>query len=625
MDSALLAFPAAPLPFRRGTRDFAPLPFVVVMVVVRKGAIRHHSSGSVQQLRMCGISGIRSFGDDDHRTLAEAMASRLAHRGPDDHGVFTGEIYNADRLRCELPAQEWRGHSDTEVMLACIEAWGLERAVERFIGMFAFALWDRTDRKLTLVRDRLGVKPLYYAHTATSFQFASELKALNVDRTIDHSAVALYARYGYVPAPYSIYRAARKLPPGSMLTLFADGRIDVRAYWNAARVAERVERFRGSEDEAIEQLDALLADAIRLRMIADVPLGLFLSGGVDSSVVAAHMQRAQQAPISTFTIGFEDARFDEAPHAAAIAKHLGTDHHEHYVRVADALATIPQLASIYDEPFGDSSAIPTLLVSRMARPNVTVALSGDGGDELFAGYHRYFLGARNTRRVARVPRGLRKPLGRTLRHVGRFEGVATALVLDDPVEVFLRQVASHDLLTAQEVAPFALTDRTGWPRLEDPVELMMVLDAMSYLPDDILTKVDRASMSVSLEVREPLLDHRLVEFAWSLPLSMKIRDDRGKWILRQALRRDVPAELIEREKQGFGLPVAEWLRGPLREWAESLIGKCDHFDAKRVRALWESHLSGRDEGSLWRVLMFEQWLAGNEERGTRSEERVQGH
>jgi asparagine synthase (glutamine-hydrolysing) len=594
---------------------------------------------------MCGIAGIRTFDGNDPEPIALAMATCLAHRGPDDHGifvdkdlalgfrrlsiidlsragaqpmtsasgrfviVFNGEVYNAERLRAELPSPEWRGHSDTEVMLACIEAWGLERAVERFIGMFAFALWDRTDRKLILVRDRLGVKPLYYAHTATSFQFASELKALQVDRSIDHAAVALYARYGYVPAPFSIYRNVRKLPPGCMLTFFTDGRVDIRSYWNAARVAERVERFRGSEADALAQLDELLADSIRLRMIADVPLGLFLSGGIDSSIVAAHMQRAASAPISTFTIGFEDARFDEAPHAAAIAKHLGTNHHEQYVRVADALATIPQLGSIYDEPFGDSSAIPTLLVSRMARPNVTVALSGDGGDELFGGYHRYFLGARNSRRVARVPRGLRKPLGRTLRHVGRFEGVASALILDDPVEVFLRQVANPDLLTGAEEGTFALTDRTAWPRLEDPVELMMVLDAMSYLPDDILTKVDRASMSVSLEVREPLLDHRLVEFAWSLPLSMKIRDDRGKWILREALRRDVPDALIDREKQGFGLPVAEWLRGPLREWAESLIAKSEHFDAKRVRELWASHLAGRDEAAIWRVLSFEQWLA----------------
>jgi len=584
---------------------------------------------------MCGISGIRSFADGDPRAFAIAMAERLKHRGPDDDGIFVdgdlalsfrrlsiidlsragaqpmtsasgrfvmifnGEVYNHLRLRDELPPQEWRGHSDTEVMLACIEAWGVEGAIERFIGMFAFALWDRVERKLTLVRDRLGVKPLYYAQSATSFQFASELKALHVDRTIDQGAVALYTRYGYVPAPFSIYRGVRKLPPGCMLTLSADGRVDVRSYWNAARVAERVERFRGSEADAIERLDALLSDAVRLRMIADVPLGLFLSGGVDSSIVAAHMQRAQSAPISTFTIGFEDRRFDEAPYAAAVAKHLGTDHHEQYISIDDALNTIPKLGAIYDEPFGDSSAIPTLLVSRMARPNVTVALSGDGGDELFGGYHRYFLGARNTRRVKRVPRGLRKPIGRAMRRMPRFAGVAQALVLDDPIEVFLRQVGSDDLLTPAEVPAFVLTERTAWPQLDDPVELMMVLDAMSYLPDDILTKVDRASMSVSLETREPLLDHRLVEFAWSLPLSMKIRDDRGKWILRQALQRDLPERLVEREKQGFGLPVAEWLHGPLRDWSESLLEKVEHFDRGQIR----------NDQALWRVLMFQQWLA----------------
>ena len=585
---------------------------------------------------MCGIAGLRSFEGATVEPIALAMALCLAHRGPDDSGtfadgalalgfrrlsiidltpagaqpmasasgryviVFNGEVYNSTRLRGELPSQTWRGHSDTEVMLACIEAWGLERAVGRFIGMFAFALWDRTERKLTLVRDRLGVKPLYYAQTPRAFQFASELKALNVEQELDPGAVALYAKYGYVPAPFAIYRNVRKLPPGCMLTLHDDGRVDVRSYWNAARVAERVERFRGSEAEALEQLEALLDDAVRLRMISDVPLGVFLSGGVDSSLVTALMQRAESAPVSTFTIGFEDRRFDEAPYAAAVARHLGTRHAEEYVSVAEALATIPRMGEIYDEPFGDSSAVPTYLVSRMARRDVTVALSGDGGDELFGGYHRYFLGARNTRRVARVPRALRRPLGRALRRVPRLRGVANALVADDPLQLFLDQLG----LREYDAPPIPLTERDAWPKMSDPVEVMMVLDAMHYLPDDILTKVDRASMSVSLEVREPLLDHRLVEFAWSLPLSMKIRDDRGKWILRQLLRRHVPDALIEREKQGFGLPVAEWLRGPLREWVESLVAKSDYFDA---RPMWERHLRGEDQAALWRVLMFEAW------------------
>ncbi|HEY0141520.1 MAG TPA: asparagine synthase (glutamine-hydrolyzing) [Thermoanaerobaculia bacterium] len=594
---------------------------------------------------MCGIAGLWSFGGGDSaelRARAASMAGRLRHRGPDDEGVFVdggvalgfrrlaiidltsagaqpmtigrytivfnGEVYNAERLRRELPAREWRGHSDTEVMLACIEEWGLVRAIESFIGMFAFALWDAKERRLTLVRDRMGVKPLYYALDAHGLQFASELHALDVERRLDRGAVALYGRYGYVPAPWSIFEGVRKLPPGCLLEVHADGRAEVRTWWSAAQVAERAaaNRFQGTEREAVDRLEELLADAVRLRMISDVPLGVFFSGGIDSGVVAALMQREASAPVRTFTIGFEDRRYDEAPLAAEAAAHLGTEHTAAYISARETLELIPQLGRLTDEPLGDSSLVPMYLVSRMARQSVTVALSGDGGDELFAGYHRHFLGARVQRRVASVPRLMRPALGRLLRKRERFRALGNALMTDDPLKLFHAQVSLGHALMKGAVPPVALTSREAWPRLDDATELILWLDAVSYLPDDILFKVDRASMAVSLEAREPLLDHRVVEFAWSLPLSLKIRNDRGKYVLKEVLRRYLPDAMVDREKQGFGLPTAEWLRGPLREWAESLIARVEHFEG--VDAMWRAHLAGEDQPLLWRVLMFQQWL-----------------
>ncbi len=585
---------------------------------------------------MCGIAGFWDFAGgrpEEMRERAGRMASCLTHRGPDDAGtfadpvgvalgfrrlsivdlspagaqpmtsasgryviVFNGEIYNFQRLRTRLDAQ-WRGHSDTEVLLACIEAWGLERALHECIGMYAFALWDTREQTLSLVRDRAGVKPLYYALNATSLQFASELKALDVDRTIDSDAAALYARYRYVPAPWSIYAGVKKLTPGSILTIARDGTSRLTRYWNAAEVAERVPRFTGSETEAVDRLDELLGDSVALRMIADVPLGVFLSGGVDSSLVAALMQRNASGPIHTFTIGFEDPRFDEARHGREVAWHLGSRHDELYASYADALALVPELPRIYDEPFADSSALPTYLVSKLARRTATVALSGDGGDELFAGYHHHFLGARLQRRVRSVPRFARGALGRALQLIPRTRALGRGLEEDDPLARY------RDTMKLQSQLPKLSRSDDG------PTEMAMFLDFVTYLPDDILVKVDRASMAVSLEAREPFLDHRVIEFAWSLPLSMKIRDDRGKWITRQLLRRYLPDALVDREKQGFGLPLAQWLRGPLRDWADDLLlNVSEPFDAPHVHDLWRRHIAGANhEGELWTVLMYEAW------------------
>jgi asparagine synthase (glutamine-hydrolysing) len=614
---------------------------------------------------MCGIAGVWSFAggsEPELREEAAGMSGQLSHRGPDDDGlwcdaaagvalafrrlaiidlsaagaqpmisatgryviVFNGEIYNFERLRAELRETSFRGHSDTEVLLACIEEWGIDAAVERFIGMFAFALWDRGDRTLTLARDRLGVKPLYYSLKPRGVSFASELKAIPDRERIDRGAVSLYARFGYVPAPWSIYEGIAKLPPGQILTIHADGTTHMRSYWDARQKIEHAvaNRFRGGEDDALDALEAMLRDSVRLRLVADVPLGLFLSGGVDSSLVAALMQK-EAGSISTFTIGVEGTQ-SESEQASRVARHLGTRHTEQTLSATDTLEAIPLMTSIYDEPMGDSSSIPTYLVSQLARESVTVALSGDGGDEFFGGYHRYFLSERLAARVARVPRAFRRPLGRVLRSMpwragnrrDRARGLGKALLLDDPIQQFLDELDLRDL-TVRDVPSrdTVMTNRAAWPRLSNPVELMMFLDAVGYLSDDILPKVDRASMAVSLEVREPLLDHRVIELAWSFPPSMKIGNLRGKLILRKLLRRYLPDSLIDEGKRGFGLPLQEWLGGPLHDWAASLIdpqriAREGFFDAESVRHLWNG---GRTRGSfdaLWRLLMFQAWLDG---------------
>jgi asparagine synthase (glutamine-hydrolysing) len=630
---------------------------------------------------MCGLAGFLGgrLSGDERRATVVAMTDRIAHRGPDDTGqffddrdglalgfrrlsivdlspaghqpmvsasgryviAFNGEVYNFESIRQDLVdidnAPTFRGHSDTEVMLAAIEAWGVESAVRRFIGMFAIALWDREERTLFLIRDRIGVKPMYYGSTNGAFFFASELKALHAhpefEPEIDRDALALYFRYTNVPAPFTIYRGIRKVMPGTILAVNARGETREITYWSASAVAERgaTHRFTGTEDEAADQLDALLRDAVGLRMIADVPLGVFLSGGIDSTIVTAMMQAQSSAPVKTFSIGFREDDFNEAVYAGRVAGHLGTQHTEMYVSASEALAVIPKLPSMYDEPFADSSQIPTHLVSVLARRHVTVSLSGDGGDELFGGYHRYFLGQKAFRKISIVPRPLRRVAGRAITSIpkkawdralwnqnragDRIYKLARIMETTDEDAMYF-ELVSHwrDVVAGAREHDLPLTDRTRWPRVSDPIERMMYFDLISYLPDDILTKVDRASMSVSLEAREPLLDHRLIEFAWSLPLRMKVRDGKGKWLLRKVLYRYVPEELIERPKMGFGVPVGKWTRGPLREWAESLLDarrlREDGFlDVERIREMWRAHVNGEGDWQyhLWTVLMFQAW------------------
>lgn len=653
---------------------------------------------------MCGIAGLwdclGSMRADERALAIRRMTRSLAHRGPDDEGlldepesgfscghrrlsivdlspqgrqpmespsgryviVFNGEVYNYRALRLELEAAgfRFRGTSDTEVMLAAIEHWSLQRAVERFVGMFAFALWDRHRRVLTMVRDRLGIKPLYYGWAGGRFVFASELKALSIapgfDGAISRGALALQSRLGYIPAPYSIYQNFYKLPPGTVFSVNVEtartpmgpGELEGRivAYWSARDIAEQgaADRLRIDAAEAVDQLEALLLEAISLRMEADVPLGAFLSGGVDSSTVVALMQKQSSRAVRTFSIGFPDFGFDEAPHARAVAKYLGTEHSELYVSAAEALRVVPRLPQLYDEPFSDASQIPTFLVSQLARRHVTVSLSGDGGDELFSGYDRYFWTLRIWRRIGGAPRALRRVLAKTLLTAPGTWAKALELVMPllpralqvreplDKVSRFADLVTSEsaDDLYARLIShwPHESTpvlgghhllrnpaDGPGQTGLCDPTERMMYADLVGYLPDDILAKIDRASMAVGLEARVPLLDHRVVEFAWRLPLELKLRGGQGKWLLRQVLYRHVPRPLIERPKQGFGVPLGAWLRGPLRDWAESLLDERrlrdgGFFDPAAIRATWRQHVEGITDVSyrLWDVLMFQAWL-----------------
>ncbi len=647
---------------------------------------------------MCGITGFLTPAPDsevDLRFMVSRMTDQLVHRGPDDRGiwvdqgagvalghrrlaivdlspdghqpmhsesgryviVFNGEVYNFAELRRELePAGHcFRGHSDTEVMLAAIEEWGLERALTKFNGMFALALWDRKDRRLELARDRLGEKPLYYGWMGKSFLFGSELKALAVHPDFrtekDRNSLAMYLKYSCVPTPHSIYRGISKLPPGARLTLKPSEPGNLPrpvSYWSAAEATRRGlnDPYQDSAENAVEHLDELLRDAIKMRMVADVPLGAFLSGGVDSSAIVALMQRLSASPVKTFAIGFPDDAYDEAENAAAVAHHLGTEHTEFYVSPEEAMQVIPLLPSMYDEPFADSSQIPTHIVSRLARQHVTVSLSGDGGDELFGGYKRYFTWGKIWEKVAWLPLSVRRTAARALRSLSAAEWNHFASHLrpapfsigrvdfpGDKLHRLANLVAAEDSISRYQAivsaceAPSSLV--LGRETEESPVhhrcveaesadfrQHMMFLDTVSYLPDDILVKVDRATMAVALEARVPYLDHRIVEFAARLPLQLKVKQGTSKWILRRVLYQYVPKELIERPKKGFSLPIGRWLRGPLREWAEELLmeGRLKRegfFNARAVRLLWEAHLSAkRDlEHPIWSILIFQAWLA----------------
>ena len=642
---------------------------------------------------MCGITGFierdSSRNADCLGVLVRDMTDTMVHRGPDSSGtwldadrgvalghrrlsirdlssaghqpmvsaceryviVYNGEVYSHNEMRADLEraGHRFRGTSDTEVILAGCAEWGVEATAVRLIGMFAFALYDRRDRRLSLVRDRLGIKPLYWGDFPGLFLFGSELKPLRRHPgwtpVVDRDAVSAFMRHNYIPAPHSIYRGVRKLTPGTILTVQDGIAGKERPFWSLEDVAARGLRDRRTrpDGEVIDELDVLLRDAVRRRMVADVPLGSLLSGGIDSSLVTALMQRQSDRPVRTFSIGFRERGFDEAPYAKAIARHLGTDHTELYVDSSLALDVVPRLPHMYDEPFADSSQLPTFLVCELTRRHVTVVLSGDGGDEIFAGYKRYELARSLWAGANTIPGWLRGPTAGMARwlspaawdHVGRFiprrvrpvnfgarmHQIADRLTLADP-DAMYRQMLSHWqtpdalVLGGREPKGVLWSDhvRTLVP---DFSERMQYYDTLTYLPDDILTKVDRASMAVSLEARVPLLDHRVVEYAWALPYTHKWRDGQSKWALRRVLDRYVPHELIDRPKMGFGVPFDQWLRGPLRDWAESLLSESRFardqlLDAAPIRERWTAHLAGTNWGyPLWNVLMLHAWLDAN--------------
>jgi asparagine synthase (glutamine-hydrolysing) len=653
---------------------------------------------------MCGIAGILdcTFRDSKEHLKQNIMdmTNTMVNRGPDSAGYwvddqvgialghrrlaiidlsaegqqpmvsssgryvmsFNGEVYNYKTLRNNLESKGYpfRGHSDTEVALASIEYWGLEQAVQKFVGMFAFALWDKQSLKLYLVRDRLGEKPLYYGWVRKNFLFASELKALTVHpdfgAEIDRNALALYLRYNCIPAPYSIYKGIYKLLPGCILTITSDqpGVIpEPIDYWSMRCVAEKGNQnlFSGSEQEAISELDELLRDSVKSKMVSDVPLGAFLSGGIDSSTIVALMQAQSSRPIKTFTIGLHESDYNEAHHAKRIAKHLGTDHTELYLDPQDIINVIPNIPTLYDEPFADSSQIPSYLVAQMARQHVTVALSGDGGDELFAGYNRHVWIPRIWNKTSWLPLPLRRKLAVWLQlkspaqwneiykkfkvflpsqYRQRVPGdklhkLAGVLASKNPQEMYYGLVSHwrnpEGIVIGSTEPETVVTDNRRWASLDGLVEQIMFLDSVSYLPDDILVKVDRACMGVSLESRAPYLDHRVVEYAWRLPISMKLKDGQSKWILRQVLYKYVPQELTDQPKMGFGIPLDSWLREPLRDWAEFLLDakrlrEEGFFQPEPIREKWQEHLSGQRnwQHHLWDILMFESWLE-NQKRG----------
>ncbi len=639
---------------------------------------------------MCGLTGFwdlkASRDAAELRAISIRMSETLRLRGPDDDGVwvdsamgialghrrlaivdlspkghqpmvssngrlvlaYNGEMYNYVEIRAELETKghSFLGDSDTEALLVACEAWGVEAAVGRFAGMFAFALWDREARNLTLVRDRLGIKPLYWGRRANVILFGSQLKSFVAHPSwtseIDRDAMAAYLRLGYVPSPNSIYKNVHKVRPGHIIVIRPDGSVRESCYWDVRDIATRRGEVSGIREttEAIESLDHLLRDVVRHHMVADVPLGAFLSGGTDSSTVVSLMQAQSSRPVKTFSIGFLENRFNEAVYAKAVATHLGTDHTEFYVEPQHALAEVPRLPEYYDEPFGDPSQIPTLIVSSITRRHVTVALSGDGGDEIFAGYDRYLMTEKLRAVFAVLPHRLRRLFVAAVRAISitswdrafavvprrlrpampghKLNRLADILALANADAIFPQLMSfwppEIHLLQGQQTSAPSVLEIANPPGDLDNMRLMQLVDMLTYLPDQILTKVDRASMVVSLEARVPLLDHRVVEFAWTLPNDMKIRDGCRKWLLRQVLDRYVPRALVERPKMGFGMPIDGWLRGPLRDWAESLLNakllrEEGLFDPEPIRKRWSEHLSGRRnwQDSLWIVLMAQAW------------------
>ncbi len=638
---------------------------------------------------MCGIVGYW----DRHgakASVVEKMAQQIRHRGPDGHGVwldesatlalahrrlaiidltdaghqpmlspckrfvltFNGEIYNHLDLRVELERVgghfDWRGHSDTETLLAALRYWGIEKALDKLNGMFAFALWDDTEKKLFLARDRMGEKPLYYGTNNGCFFFGSQLKSFKVNPCwrgeIDRNAVASYMRHNAIPSPYSIYQGIKKLPPAHFVVIGDNGRYisTPQCYWNLAEIAESGANNTGHNmADLTDELDILLRDSVVMRMASDVPLGAFLSGGFDSTTVTALMQAQSNKPIKTFTIGFHEQAYNEAIHANAVAKHLGTEHTELYVSPKEAMAVIPDLAAIWDEPFADSSQIPTLLVSQLAKQQVTVSLSGDGGDELFCGYNRYTQGCQTWQKLNLLPLPVRKSIAYLMEKfpampadylmgllpkrlqiphfADRLPNFASVM-RQQSAQDYYQNLVSHWKNPAQIVIgatePTTLLNSPDkLPKLDDFRQQMMLVDSLTYLPDDILTKVDRASMAVSLEARVPLLDHRVVEFAQRIPMSLKYRDGKSKWLLHEVLYRYVPRKLMERPKIGFGVPIDEWLRGPLQAWAEELLNEKrlteqGVFYPAPIRKMWQEHVNDKRRWHyyLWDVLMFQAWF-----------------
>lgn len=641
---------------------------------------------------MCGFAGFygapSSFSEFIPSFL-ENMGDAIRHRGPDDQGIwqdkslsaglvhrrlsvldlspnghqpmqspsrryviaYNGEIYNHKLLRSELSLHgiAFRGHSDTEVLLAAFDVWGFKQTLKRCNGMFALALWDADTKKFYLARDRLGEKPLYFSRMGETILFSSELKALHAwpgfTGRVDPNALNLFLRLGYVPGELSIFQDTKKVPPGAYVILDGASVSEPIRYWDTQETINQSSSniFVGDEKDALNELDLLLRDAVKIRMEADVPLGVFLSGGVDSTLVASLMQTQSDLQVNSFTIGFHESNLNEAEKAKAVAGHLGTNHSELYLNPSDLLDVVPMLADLYDEPFADESQIPTYLISRMARKHVTVALSGDGGDEIFGGYNRYIYGRSLWRKISLLPHSIRTPLAKLSERGGssinryllsvvnailkinltteQFEKAMQVIGARDDSDVYCRLISkwlesplSKDVSSKLSLSKGECGNFLTGCGLTDISEMMMAVDLVSYLPDDILVKLDRASMGASLEGRIPLLDYRVVEFGWRLPLEMKIRGGDGKWLLRQLLYRYVPQELVDRPKMGFSVPLADWLRGPLKDWAQDLLSerklKCHGLlDVLNVRRTWQEHLSAKWDHShkLWNILMFQAW------------------